>query len=104
MSDMTITTNHVPRNIVDAYELTADERAAFDYLPWDAIDSGSDGASFFRYRGELHDLGEFETTSRLPRFSPLARWDGYRADSFYSALVVRYTDDMEQVIVGLALS
>lgn len=110
--EMTITTNHVPRNVIDAYELTAAERAEFDYLPWQAIDAGEDSASFFRYRGELYDLGEFVATDRTrelrPR-SPLCAWDGYRSDSFFSATVVRYVYDefgypTDTVVVGLALS
>lgn len=53
---MIIKTNRVPRNIIDAYELTADERKEFDYLNWPAIDEGSDSASFIRYKGQLYDL------------------------------------------------
>jgi hypothetical protein len=103
-----VITNNVPRDIVDAWELSAGERAEFDYLDWPAIDDGRDSASFFRYKGELHDLGEFSADwgilkgSGLP--AHLSEWDGYRSDSFYSALVVRYVDQYERVIVGLVLS
>jgi hypothetical protein len=100
----TITTNHVPRDILDGYELSADERADFDYIDWTAIDAGEDSASFFRYRGSLYDLGEFSTTYGMPEFSPLRQWDGYLGESFFSAIVVRYCDDHERVVVGLALS
>jgi hypothetical protein len=103
-----VITNNVPRDIVDAWELSAGERAEFDYLDWPAIDDGRDSASFFRYKGALHDLGEFTADygilkgSGLP--AHLSEWDGYRSDSFYSALVVRYVDQYERVIVGLVLS
>jgi hypothetical protein len=95
-----IKTNNVPRDVIDAWELTADERAQFDYLDWSAIESGSDSASFFRYRGELHDLGEFmaRTSNDLPG------WDGFRSDSFFSGLAVRYCDDLERVVVALVMS
>ncbi len=104
MSEMKITTNHVPRDIIDAWELTEAEQAEFDYLDWPAIKDGSDSAQFFRYRGTLYDLGEFTTTSNLPKCSALYKWDGYMAESFFSAIVVKYANEYEQVVVGLALS
>lgn len=98
--DMRVITNNVPRNIVDAYELSETERSDFDYLKWDAIEAGEDSATFFRYRGDLYDLGEFSTTSGMPEFSPLVKWDGYLSDSYFSGIVVRYANDFEQVVVG----
>jgi hypothetical protein len=88
-----VVTNHVPRDVIDASELTADERLEFDYLDWEALEDGRDSASFLRYKGELYDLGEF-------RSSIIPGWDGYRPDSFFSGLVVRYCDDFERVVVG----
>ena len=107
MSDLRITTNNVPRDVIDAYELTRSERKQFYYLDWPAIDRGHDSATFFRYRGELYDLGEFDAVTQRDtseRRDALAGWDGLRADSFFSALVVRYVDEYERVVVGLALS
>lgn len=104
---MRVITNHHPRDIVDGWELTADERAEFDYLDWPAIDAGNDSASFVRYRGELHDLGEFTADYGITRGAglpaSLSSWHGYRSDSAFSALVVRYVDD-ERVIVGMVLT
>jgi hypothetical protein len=103
--EIRVITNNVPRDIVDAYELTLAERVEFDYLDWDSIDQGSDSATFLRYRGVTYDLGEFQTTHGLPVFNPLARdWDGYHSDSFFSGIVVRYVNDFEQVIVGTFLA
>ena len=99
MSDFTIKTNNVPRDVVEAFELTAEERAEFDYLDWSAIERGEDSASFFRYRGEVYDLGEFMRWDGVPD-SPLARWDGYQSDSFFSGLLVRYCENFERVIVA----
>lgn len=108
MSDIKVTTNNVPRDVIDAWQLSATERVEFDYLNWEAIEAGSDSASFFRYKGQLHDLGEFQTTHATPWGDAsglrAAGWDGYRSDSFFSALVVRFVDDGERVVVGLALS
>jgi hypothetical protein len=105
---MRVITNHVPRDVIDASELTLAEQSEFDYLDWPAIKRGEDSASFFRYRGELYDLGEFFADYGITRGAglpeALSKWDGYRSDSFFSALVVRYVEDNERVIVGLVLS
>lgn len=104
MSDLTIVTNNVPRDILDAWELTADERAQFDYHDWAAIERGEDSASFFRYKGDLYDLGEFTRLDGpflLPnRTRAFATWDGYQSDTFFSGTLVRYCDDFERVVVG----
>lgn len=119
----TVKTNNIPRDVINAWELTPDERAEFDYLNWNAIDDGTDSASFVRYRGELYYLGDFVRI--IPRSgqlgpigwchpveddSPLAAWDGIRTDSYFSGIVIRwYRDefghvDCERVVVGLVLS
>jgi hypothetical protein len=99
-----VTTNNVPRPIVDAWELSASEREQFDYIDWEAIDAGNDSASFFRYRGTPYDLGEFSANYGITRGSGLpdylSGWDGYMAESAFSAIVVRYSEDYEYVIVG----
>lgn len=104
MSDLRVITNNVPRDVVEAWELNETERAEFDYLNWSAIERGEDSASFVRYRGEMYDLGEFQTSRGLPDFSPLRAWDGFIADSYFSGIVVRYVDDCERVIVGRVYS
>lgn len=106
---MKIKTNNVPRDVIDAWQLTAKEREEFDYLNWKAIDEGCDSASFVRYRGDLHDLGEFSADWGITKGSglpdSLKGWDAYRSDSMFSALVIRYVDeDCGRVVVGLALS
>lgn len=96
-----VTTNHVPRDVVEAYELTADERAEFDYLDWEKIERGEDSASFFRYKGQVYDLGEFERWDSIQ--SPERAnggWDGFSADTYFSGILVRYVEDFERVIVA----
>jgi hypothetical protein len=95
MSDLTIITNNVPRFTVDAYELTLEERKEFNYLNWEAIEAGEASATFFRYKGEVYDLGEFMS----PSWGRLRGWHGYRSDSFFSGIVVRFVDD-ESIVVG----
>lgn len=96
---MQIKTNNVPRDILRWDDLSADERSEFDYFEgderWDA--------EFFRYRERVYDLGEF-TVWDNPASPTRGQWDGFRSDSFFSGLVVRYVDDFERVVVGLALS
>jgi hypothetical protein len=96
MPELTIITNHVPRDVIDAYELTADERADFDYIDWPAVDDGRESATFARYRGELYDLSEYMDASGVG----IDGWHGYRPDTFFSGVLVRYCDDHERVIVG----
>lgn len=100
MSELQVITNNVPRPVVEAYELTLAERAEFNYLDWHAIDKGEASASFVRYKGTLHDLGDFMTTRDLPEYHELRKWHGYASDSFFSGIVVRYCQDYEYVIVG----
>lgn len=98
-----IITNNVPRPVIYGYELSQAERDEFDYIDWAAVDAGETSPEFVRYRGDLHDLGEFSTTSEL-RLDEMQAWHGYKSDSFFSGLVVRYSDDFEYVTVGLYLS
>jgi hypothetical protein len=99
---LTVTTNHVPRDVLEGYELTTAERADFDYIDWQAVADGVDSAHFVRYRGKLHDLGQFVAWDN-PASPTRDGWDGFRPDSFYSGLVIRYVDDFERVVVGLAI-
>ena len=90
---MKITTNGLPREIIYADMLSFKERRAFDYLDWEAIDAGTDSASFVRFRGELYDLGTFMRTN-------IPGWDGSVADSFSAGMLARFVDDGERVVIG----
>jgi hypothetical protein len=96
MSDIKVTTNNVPRDVIDAWQLTPAERAEFDYLDWNAIMDGRDSASFFRYKGQLYDLGNFMRLDGGPLTD--AGWQGASADSAFSATLVRYVNG--QVVIG----
>lgn len=109
-----VVTNNVPRPVIEAYELTPEERKEFDYLDWTKIEAGEDSASFFRYKGQLYDLGEFMRDYGITKGAGLpphlANWDGYASDSFFSATVVRYVhgdpnyEDYGYVVVGTVIS
>ena len=101
MTEVTIISNQVPRDIVDSWELTASERTDFEYLDWDKLEAGEDSASFFRYKGEVYDLGDFPAVDRRPGMDRFFQaWDGILSDTFFSGILVRYCDDLESVVVG----
>jgi len=94
---MNITTNNKAREILSFFDLTEKEQDSIK----DNYDSIKESA-FFRYRGDLYDLNDFmcnNQNSSLP-----SDWDGYCSDSFFSALLVKYLDCGEELIVGLAIS
>ena len=93
---MMVTTNNAPREILDSNALTTKEREQFNYFDWTALDEGTDSASFFRYRGEIYDLGTFMRTGD-------PHWHGIACDSMSTATVVHVTND-GSVIVGFATS
>ena len=90
---MQITTDHKSRFTIDGFELSEKERAHFDYL--DEIDSGL----FFRYRGQLYDVGEF---TRVPADSPLALcgFDGLHTDTYFSGIAIKLVDGGESVKIA----
>lgn len=93
---MQIITNNVPRHLIYGYELTDMERAEFDYYSDDDIVN----ASFVRYKGQLYDVGEFMRWNGV-QDSPLAKWDGYMSDSYFSGTLVRFADSScESVIMA----
>ena len=87
---MKIKTNNQPRAILSWYALTPLEQKEFDYL-----EEGE--GSFFRYKGDVYDLGEF---MRVDHTAIFVDWHGYAPDSFFSGVLIRYTSDRDQVIVG----
>lgn|SRR5574343_179876 len=99
---MKIITNNQPRFTIGSYELTEEERKEFDYLNWEAIDKGEDSATFFRYKGQLYDLGEFMgVPDTMENCHGFKGWQGYQSDSFFSGILIKYIpDDYEQIIVG----
>lgn len=90
----TIITNHVPRLMIDAYELTAVERKEFDYIDWDRVDEGEISGSFVRYKGWIYDLGDM-----MP--APIDGWDAIVNETFFSGALFRYApNDNDRVICG----
>lgn len=92
---MEIVTNNVPRPVIYGYELSEKEKQEFDYL--DDIDN----AQFFRYKGAVYDIGEFQrVTDTMENCLGFNGWHAYLGDSFFSGIVVRYVGDCDDVIIG----
>lgn len=87
-----------------AHELTDDERKEFDYI--DDLDEQFD--RFFRYRGSIYDSHEFIRI--VPKggtsvgfehhdlSGDLKGWHGIHCDSFFSAIVIRISNDNELTV------
>lgn len=97
MRTFKVTTNYHHRPVVEAYELTPEERKEFDYLGWDAIERGNESRSFVRYKGELIDLGD---VLRAEGAIAQLGWDGFNSDTFWSGIAIRYVDNNEAVVVA----
>jgi hypothetical protein len=103
-----IITNNQSRLLLSWEELTDKERAGHDYFTAEDIANGDTG-DFFRYRGYCYSIAGSFTTTADYHGTPIAEWDGVMADTFFSAIVVKYAKDgdvtdYDRVIVGLALS
>ena len=94
---MKIKTNNQPRDILSWYDLTPEEQEEFGYL------EGVEG-SFFRYKNQVHDLGEFmhidANIAPHPHREGWENWHSYAPYRCFSGVLVRYTSDYESVIVG----
>jgi hypothetical protein len=83
---MKIITNNQPRRLFSFEELPPKEQEYYEYAP---------EADFFRYKGAWHCLEDF---MRAP--DTMQPWQGVAHDSYFSGIVLQYTQDFEQVIVG----
>lgn len=90
---MEIITNHHWNNFLYGYELPESARADFDYIDAAEFDSHN----FIRYRGYFYDPAEF---MRVPvayqGAAEFQDWHGYHADSYFSGVLIRISDDGEQ--------
>lgn len=105
MTDMQIIDIEYDVEIVHEYELTAEEREDFDYMDWNAMEAGTDSASFFRYGGSVYSTADFSPDfgisagTGLPE--NLREWSAYLSESAWSAVVIRWQDEScETVTIG----
>ena len=100
---MKITTNHKSRDLLSYWDLTPKELKEFDYIE-NMEEEGI--ARFFRYRGSVYDTNEF---MRIPdslhwQSEEIIKWHGYQSDSYFSGVLIRYSEDYEAVKVGFYFS
>ena len=73
------------------YELSEKERADFDYLNPEELDS----RDFVRYKNHVYDTGEFMRVTAGVANCQREGWekfDGYFSDSFFSGVLIKYID------------
>lgn len=98
---MDIITNNQPRQPMSGLTLelfVGDKQAAkirkqFDYLS----DTEFEDAYFVTYKGYTYCLGDFMRTPDA--CGDLVGWDGYSSDSYFSGVLIKYTEDHD-VIMG----
>ena len=100
---MKITTNNHYRPVLYWHDLTTKEQ---DKLK-DSYDTIEE-STFFRFKDWCYDLNDFlRVNDRLHGVHPdhdLYGWDGYKNESFFSSVLVKFDESCESVKVGLALS
>lgn len=96
---MEVITNNHERSILSWHDLAKEEQSEFDYMD----DDCKECASFFRYMGNVYDLGE---AIRVPEKGELEKlgWQGMYSESAFCGVVVRYTQDLECIVVGMVFS
>lgn len=91
LNPLKVITNNVPRPILSWYELTEKEQKEY-------LEEQYSMHFFVRYKGRLEPLCSFMKPGPNSPFPP--EWQGYSPDSFYSGLLIRFTEDQEQAIIG----
>jgi hypothetical protein len=93
--DNPVYTDHKWKQFKYRYEVP--ERVLQREFDWLDEEEGWD--QFFKYRDWWYHISEFE---RIDRYAPawLRKWDGYKPDSFFSGVVIKISDDMEEYMVG----
>jgi hypothetical protein len=88
-----IITNRKPRDVLSWLDLTDAEREAFSYIDPAKVENGETWPEFFRYKGHTYDLHDLESTCQNGIPAAFRVWHGYVSDSFWTGILVRYTDD-----------
>lgn len=94
---MKIKCNNKPRQLVYGYELSEKERADFDYLTEEELDT----RDFVRYKGHVYDVAEFmriEAGIVNCQREGWKKFDGYFSDSAFSGVLIKYIDSDNYVM------
>jgi hypothetical protein len=91
MSEITIRTNGHYRPVLCWENLTEKEQEEYAYLE-------EEDGSFFRYKNWTYFLGDF---MRLyDEDAPFTGWEGYHSDSYFSGVLVKYSNCGDAVKVA----
>jgi len=88
----TIITNNQPRGLLYWEELTKEEQNEFG-----GVILNDEGVDFVKYKGTAYRLADFVV---VPDLSAVHGWDGVISDTFFSGILVKFTEDGEGVIMG----
>lgn len=90
---MKIITDNKYRYISYFCELDPKVQSEFDYL--DPNNDNDASREFVKYKGYWYDLSDFMRVSN----ECFKGWDGYRSDSFFSGVLVKYNDFDSEVVM-----
>ena len=93
---ITIKTDHKWKELLNWWDLTTKEQADFDWLD---DEEKQIGASFVKRRGRVYCLDEIMTIDRSAHLAA-SGWDGVKAVSFYSGIVVKLSRDGDRYKIG----
>lgn len=97
---MTITTNSHVRQFKYGYEVPKKVLSdQFDYL-----DSDESYDGFIHYRGIWYHTSEFMVFSSDWRAATAHGYHGYHSDSYFSAILIKISDDCETYQIATAIS
>jgi len=99
--EVTIKTNHVPRDILYVWDLTIPELIELDLIrsEEDLTEKRKEELcdkteNYVRFKSWIYPLHEFTSWGIGPWISPRPNWaidwDGYLSDSFFSGIVIKY--------------
>ena len=92
---MEIVTNNKPRDIVSFFELKNKHQKEMI----DKFGNEAEVMDFFIYKNDVYCLSDFCITHQFGK-----HWDGAYNDTFFSIVLVRYTNCNSAVIIGMVYS
>jgi len=101
-----IISNYQWRNFLYGHELPASVRGDFDYMNDEEFYSHN----FIKYKGHYYDVSEFmlykhECSDEVKNQDHSKwQWQGYQSDSYFSGVLIRYSDDCEQYQIATYFS
>lgn len=93
MNETRIITNHHWRQFKYRYEVP--QSVLDDQFDYHGPDDGLDG--FIHYRGTWYHLDQFMRLENTPG------WDGGHGESYFSAVLIKLSDDAEEYQIALQL-